>query len=60
MGDPDYRLVRWPSCLYFDWKHYAVEIYPDGRIFFQGYASWETLLNKTGHMGRLVRIGIVS
>lgn len=56
-GEPDYELSRSSNCLYFEWKHYAVEIYPDGRIMFQGSVHWETLLGDTGHMGRLARIG---
>lgn len=56
-GEPDYWLDWSTSCLYFDWKHYTVEIYPDGRIALQGDANGETLLDNTGHMGRLARIG---
>lgn len=56
-GEPDYELSRSSNCLYFEWKHYAVEIYPDGRIMLQGSVHWEELLDDTGHMGRLARIG---
>lgn len=56
-GEPDYELSRSSNCLYFEWKHYVVEIYSDGRIFFQGSVHWAPLLDDTGHMGRLARIG---
>lgn len=55
-GEPDYELSR-TSTLNFTWEHYGIEIYPDGHIMFQGDANWGMLLDNTGHMGRLARIG---
>lgn len=55
-GEPDYELSR-TSTLNYTWEHYGIEIYPDGHIMFQGDANWGMLLDNTGHMGRLARIG---